>query len=191
MLLWANSYSSYLTPHLGNSICPGCRPKKTKEKKSVSSNIEFSNLRSKWGVPAVAQWDRRPLGSTGTQAGSLTWHSGLRIWHCSSCGLGLNYGLDLIPGLRTPYTMGQSKKEKEREKSKWGNTISFYLSLPKLADFIEKQWHLRAFKVISFIIIKVAKSYSSLFLQHVAEFLSSNNPRLIFVKWMNSIVAVN
>ena len=26
------------------------------------------------------------------------WHSGLRIQHCHSCGLGHNYGSDLIPG---------------------------------------------------------------------------------------------
>ena len=48
------------------------------------------------GVPAVAQWDWQHLGSTGTQVQSPAWHS----------GLGLDYGLDVIPGPGTPYTAG-------------------------------------------------------------------------------------
>ena len=58
--------------------------------------------------------------------------------------------------------------------------------------FPQTCWHywktvyfLRTFKVISSTEIEVAKSYPSLFLQRVAEFLSSNKLRLIFVYKMN------
>ena len=61
----------------------------------------------------MAQWDRHCLGSTGTQVQSLTQHSGLRIWCCRSHGLGYSYGLDLIPGRRTPYATEQPKKKKK------------------------------------------------------------------------------
>ena len=40
-------------------------------------------------------------------------HSGLRIRGCRSCGLGGNYGFDLIPGLGIPYAAEQPKKEKK------------------------------------------------------------------------------
>ena len=60
----------------------------------------------------MAQWDPWHLGSTRTQVQSLVWHSGLRIWHCCTCGLGHNFGSDLIPGLGTPYASGQPKKRK-------------------------------------------------------------------------------
>ena len=46
---------------------------------------------------------------------SLARHNGLRIQHCCSCGLGRNYGLDLIPGLETPYATGRPKKEKDKK----------------------------------------------------------------------------
>ena len=64
------------------------------------------------GVPAVAQRDQKCLGSTETQVRSLAWHSGLRIWHCCSCGLDHNCSLDLILGPGTPCAMGQPKKKK-------------------------------------------------------------------------------
>lgn len=38
---------------------------------------------------------RQHLGSTGTQVRSLAYHSGLKIRHCRSGGLGQNCGLDL------------------------------------------------------------------------------------------------
>ena len=62
------------------------------------------------GVPAVEQWGWWCLGNAGMQVQSLARHSGLRIQHCHSCSLGHNYGLDLIPGLGTPYVAGQPKK---------------------------------------------------------------------------------
>ena len=37
--------------------------------------------------------------------------SGLRIWHCCSCGLGCSYGSDLILDLGTPDAKGQPKKK--------------------------------------------------------------------------------
>ena len=44
-------------------------------------------------------------------AGSiLAWHSGLRIRCCCSCGVGRNFGSDLIPGPWTPYALRQPKK---------------------------------------------------------------------------------
>ena len=71
--------------------------------------------RRKDGVPAVVQQDRQCLGSTGMQVRSLAQHSGLRIWHCHSYGLGCNYSSYVIPGLGTP---GQPRKKKEEEKKK-------------------------------------------------------------------------
>ena len=61
----------------------------------------------------MVQQDWWCLGSAGTQVQSLglAQRSGLRMWHCCSCGLGHNY--DLIPGLETPYTEGQKRKTKK------------------------------------------------------------------------------
>ena len=53
--------------------------------------------------------------------GSQAWHSGLRIWCCNSCGMGLSCGWDLIPGPGTPYAAGQAKKKKRKEKKKKAN----------------------------------------------------------------------
>ena len=47
----------------------------------------------------------------------LAWRSGLRIQHCIAV-VGCNSGLDSIPGLGTPYAMGQPKEEKTKEKKK-------------------------------------------------------------------------
>ena len=66
-------------------------------------------IKNKPGIPAMAQWDQRCLGSLGSWVQSLAQHSELRIQHCCSCGLGCNYGSDLISGLGTPYTEGQPK----------------------------------------------------------------------------------
>ena len=69
-------------------------------------------------VPAVAQQDLSHVESTGTQVGSLAWHNELRIWPCHSCGLGCSCASDLIPGLGTPYAMGQPKMKKKKKKLK-------------------------------------------------------------------------
>lgn len=45
---------------------------------------------------SVTSWEHR------MQVRSPAQHSGLRIHHCHSCGLGHNHGSNLIPGLRTP-----------------------------------------------------------------------------------------
>ena len=57
----------------------------------------------------MVQRDWWYLGSAGTQGRSLAWYSGLRIWHCCSCGLGRDCGLELILSLGTPYAMGRPK----------------------------------------------------------------------------------
>ena len=64
----------------------------------------------------MAQQDWQCLWSTGTQVQSLAPHSGLRIQHGWSCGIGCNCGWDLIPGLRTPYVAGQPKKKRKETK---------------------------------------------------------------------------
>ena len=69
------------------------------------------------GVSTVAQCDWQCLGSAGTQAGSQAQYSGLRIRHCCSCGLGCNYGSDLIPGLGTSICLGVAKNEKKERKN--------------------------------------------------------------------------
>ena len=41
-VMWANSYSSVLTPNLGTSICCGCGPKKEQKKKVLNySTLEI------------------------------------------------------------------------------------------------------------------------------------------------------
>ena len=39
--------------------------------------------------------------------------TGLRVWHCHSCGFGGNYSSDLIPGLLHVLRSGQKKKPKQ------------------------------------------------------------------------------
>ena len=58
----------------------------------------------------MVRWE--DLGSAGTQVQSPAWDSGLRIWHCCSCGLGRSYSLDLIPGPGIPYAAGGPKEKK-------------------------------------------------------------------------------
>ena len=65
------------------------------------------------GVPSVVKWDHWCLGSTGRQVPFLARHSGLRIRHYRSYGLGGNCGSDLIPGLGTPYALGRPKKKNQ------------------------------------------------------------------------------
>ena len=60
---------------------------------------------------SVVSWEH------GTQVWSLAQHSGLNIQHCCSSGLGHNFGLDLIPGLRIPCATGQPKMKKKKKKN--------------------------------------------------------------------------
>ena len=55
------------------------------------------------------------LGAVGRRFDPQPRHSGLRIWHCHSCGLGCNCGLALIPSLETPCAAEQPKKEKKKK----------------------------------------------------------------------------
>ena len=58
----------------------------------------------------MAQWDWQHLCNAKTQVQSLAQHGGLKDPTCPSCGVGCSCGLDLIPGLGTPYAVGQPKK---------------------------------------------------------------------------------
>ena len=107
-----NSIFAVFLQSLKNIVVIQCLKKKKKR------TLFFS-------VPAVAQWDWWPLGSTRTQVLLLAQHSGLRIRRCHSCGLGCNHGLDLIPGLGTPCAAGQSNKKKEN-KNKNNNNFFFF-----------------------------------------------------------------
>ena len=78
--------------------------KKKKKKRKESSCCGATGLAASW-----KRWDMSLIPSQ---------HRGLRIQRCCSCALGLNYGLDLIPGLGTPYAAEQSiKKKKENSKA--------------------------------------------------------------------------
>ena len=74
----------------------------------------------------MEQWDQQRLGSTGTQVRSLARHSGLRIWCCHSCGLGLNGGFDLIAGPGTVYAMGWPKNKEEMKERLYSTLKIWY-----------------------------------------------------------------
>ena len=86
----------------------------------MQSNIrlyhDYLYKRTITGVPAVAQWGWQHLWSAGIEVPFPTWNSGLRKLQCHSCGVGHNYGSDLIPGLGTPYAPVWPKKKKRRER---------------------------------------------------------------------------
>ena len=77
------------------------------------AKIKKTGRRSHSGT--IDQWH---LGSAGTQVQSLAWHSGFQDPALPQRGLGHNCGLDLIPGLGTPFATGQPQKKKK----KTGNT---------------------------------------------------------------------
>ena len=74
-----------------------------------------TELKPARGIAAVVQKDRCYLGSARWRVWSLARHSGLRIWHCHSCGLHCNWGSgcgrdsNLFPGLETPCVLGWPK----------------------------------------------------------------------------------
>ena len=67
------------------------------------------------GAPTVAQQDRQCLGSAGAEVWSPAHHSGLKIRHYHSCGLGWDHSLDLIHVLGARYDMPWGSR-------KWKNT---------------------------------------------------------------------
>ena len=60
---------------------------------SISSNIMSEGPQ---GVPALAQWAKNPAAlawvTAEVQFGSSAWHSGLKVRHCHSCGVGCSCG---------------------------------------------------------------------------------------------------
>ena len=81
-----------------------------------SCDLDFSDLYYK--VPTVAQWVRYPTAVAQVpvemQVLSQAWHSGLRIRHCHTCGVGCSCGLDSIPDLETSiyHECGHKNKNK-------------------------------------------------------------------------------
>ena len=65
----------------------------------------------------MVEGDHR-LWSPEMQVRSPPQQNRLRIRHCHSCGVGHNYGLDLMPGLGTPYATGWPKKREKKKKRK-------------------------------------------------------------------------
>ena len=61
------------------------------------------------------------LGSEGMQVQFLVRCSGLRTRYCGNCGLDCTCGLNVIPGVGTPYAMGQPRKRKRKLKKKKEN----------------------------------------------------------------------
>lgn len=56
------------------------------------------------------------MGVPVTWVRSLAWHSGLGTQCCSSCGLGHNWGSNLILGLEAPCAAGWPKMTKKKKK---------------------------------------------------------------------------
>ena len=54
----------------------------------------------------------------GSQVRSLAWNSRLKFWHSCRCGLGCNYGTDLITGNSIYHGAAKKGKEKEEIKKK-------------------------------------------------------------------------
>ena len=89
------------------------------------------------GVPAVVQRDWWYLG---TQVRSPALSSGLRIWSCHSCGLGCNYGSDLIPGLGAPYATGQPKRKRKKKDVNFISLLGFCNNNKKKRCNLGKQY---------------------------------------------------
>ena len=67
----------------------------------------------------MAQQDHGHLCSTRSQVRSLARHSGVRIQHCCSRGVGRSCGSDLTPGPGTPDATRPSKKKIKERKEKY------------------------------------------------------------------------
>ena len=70
----------------------------------------------------------------------LAWHSGLRICHCRSCGMGRNWGLDLIPGPGTPYATGRPIKKKGEDVPSASSSTSFSSGGSNPTKGIDREW---------------------------------------------------
>ena len=109
---------------------PPLRPE-NKEKKVGVSRMQKHRGRGQGPVPAHSEsgksWKLEPTSAarmknkllirTGCQKFPL-WHSGLRIWHCPSCGMGCSCSSDPIPGPGTSFHMPQVQSEKKKNKKK-------------------------------------------------------------------------
>ena len=84
------------------------------------------------GLPTVVQWHWQCLCSTRTQVPSPACYSGLKdsalLQHRSQL-----QGSGLIPGPRTPYAVGQSKKKKKKKKKKALVPMSILLRFQRVA----------------------------------------------------------
>ena len=60
-------------------------------------------------------WSSRCSTMGSVASWPLAWHSGLRIQHCSSYGLGCSCGSDLIPSPGTPYAVGWPKNKNKNK----------------------------------------------------------------------------
>ena len=107
------------------------RLKKEEEEKKV---FDFSYTTSKkTRAPAVAQRHHKHLWTTGMQVQSLAPHSGLRIWHCHSCGIGHSCGSNVIP-----WPLGDTNKQTNKQQENHNTPSTFgkvskskgYLHLP-------------------------------------------------------------
>ena len=84
--------------------------------KRIGKKFTLWRFREEGGIPTVAQWNQWYHGHVGMQVWSLVRHSGLRIPHCYSCGIGGNCISHLIPGPGIPYAVGHPKR-----KEKWAD----------------------------------------------------------------------
>ena len=78
----------------------------------------------------MASLQPQDVGSIPTQ------QSGLRVWHCHSCGVGPNCGWDLTPCPGTSICQRGSQKREKTRQNKW-KAASLYL----IVSVGQKSWH--------------------------------------------------
>lgn len=83
---------------------------------SASFYSFYQHVRGRhYGVPTVAPKGQQHLWHPGWSFDPHQ-HGGLRILLCSSCRVGCDCSLGMIPDLGTSYAMGRPKKKKEKKK---------------------------------------------------------------------------
>lgn len=92
----------------GNRTVQNWRGKAGQPQANHLPSLYLTSKRRGLGVPSMAQWINGILGALGSRFNP----SALRIQCCRSCSLGCDCNLDLIPGLETPYALGQPKQKK-------------------------------------------------------------------------------